>query len=135
MEVRAVRNFRTNSVARVLLGLGAIVASTQGCGDETAERIRAAQLAEGCAIDSDCVDPLVCAFAHCHRECSADKDCKVVGGRCVRTPDGLGVCQLQSERDCTAAQGCVIAGEVCAEDDQCRDLCSVQNPCFPGLVC
>jgi hypothetical protein len=121
-------------VSRAVLGAFSMVAGTQACGDDTAAEIRAARLAEGCSIASDCIDPLTCAFQHCHVECTSDKDCHATGGRCVRSPTGLGVCQLPSERDC-AIDGDCVGDEVCAVDQQCRDLCSDRHPCIEGLVC
>src|SRR3954469_5368550 len=69
---------------RVLLGCGAFTLAAWGCsGDSKEEKILAAQLAEGCTLNSDCATPYVCVFARCHEACAKDVDCDDPL-RCVR---------------------------------------------------
>src|SRR6185369_15835404 len=87
----------------------------------------------GCSINSDCNNPLVCAFKRCHTQCSSTRDCPA-GLRCVHARDVdtgaiLGdVCQLADERVCTRNSQC-SATQVCAVDGQCRDLCDTDRDC------
>jgi hypothetical protein len=85
-----------SSAAFVLAGVGAIAACSN---NDDSEKIRAARLAEGCSLNSNCEDPLVCTFARCHKQCDEDRDCPGEQ-RCVKTATGH-VCQLDVETDCT----------------------------------
>ncbi len=90
-------------------------------------------LGGGCLINSDCNDPLVCAFRLCHTQCQTDRDC-TMGERCVIAERPNRVCQLTTERSCQYNSECPGA-EVCGIDDQCRDQCSADRDCVPGQLC
>ncbi|HEX4336774.1 MAG TPA: SUMF1/EgtB/PvdO family nonheme iron enzyme [Polyangiaceae bacterium] len=92
-----------------------------------------ARLSDGCAINSDCNSPLVCAFKACHNACTSTRDCPD-SERCVASDRPFSVCQLPSERDCTYNSQCG-AGEVCGIDGQCRDQCSTDRDCVEGQLC
>jgi hypothetical protein len=93
----------------------------------------------GCSINSDCDEPLVCAFHRCHSQCQTTRDC-AAGVRCVHARDAdtgalLGnVCQLADERACVQNAECPPA-QVCAVDGQCRDLCDADRDCVTAQVC
>ncbi|MGC4089496.1 MAG: hypothetical protein QM756_16720 [Polyangiaceae bacterium] len=111
-----------------------VAGALDACGDSSEEKLRAAQIAEGCSIDSDCDKDLVCAFEHCHAECATNKDCARFNARCVRAESGTGVCQLPDEEHCIRDKDCV-GDEVCASDGRCRDLCSASLVCIDELLC
>src|SRR5262244_487056 len=69
------------------------------------------ELAAGCLVNSDCHDPLVCAFRTCHNACVATRDCPK-GLRCVASDRPYHVCQLLSERNCTYNTDC-FEGQAC----------------------
>jgi hypothetical protein len=88
------------------------------------------ELGATCALNSDCVDPLVCKFQACHRMCVRTKDCPS-GESCVQVA-GIGVCQLPAEAKCT---GSCPAPLTCASDDHCRNSCGDQDGCLGGQAC
>jgi hypothetical protein len=105
-----------------------------GCSDSTDEKIRAAELAQGCSINSDCRDPLVCAFERCHVACNEDRDCPD-DLRCVLgSGDGVNVCQLPDEVDCDGDKDCP-GDQVCGVDEECRDQCDRDGDCVDGQIC
>jgi hypothetical protein len=92
-------------------------------------------LAEGCSINSDCNDPLVCAFSLCHQQCAASRDCSQ-SERCIET-NGVGVCELPAESSCAMGKTCT-GGLVCGPDQQCRAPCTtstVSTACAQEQVC
>ena len=92
-------------------------------------------LAEGCSINSDCNDPLVCAFSLCHQQCAASRDC-AQGERCIET-NGVGICELPAESSCAMGKTCT-GGLVCGPDQQCRAACTtstVSTACAQDQVC
>ncbi|HMR08915.1 MAG TPA: hypothetical protein PKA88_24210, partial [Polyangiaceae bacterium] len=92
------------------------------CGSDSAdERAKLAALGQGCSINSDCADPLVCAFGRCHEECADNRDC-TPPAQCVKWQDEKGVCQLDDEIDCGATQSCV-GKQVCSAQGKCHDFC------------
>src|SRR5690242_10156180 len=99
---------------------GACVVAFASCGGS--EGTTRARLAEGCAINSDCNAPLVCAFQRCHTECASSRDCPE-GQRCVASDRPFKVCQLAQEQRCTTNAECP-AGMICGVDGQCRDQCT-----------
>ena len=104
------------------------------CSGSDAERSRFQQLTARCSINSDCDDPLVCAFGRCHEECSSSRDCP---GRanCVRSDDGdLRVCQLEVEISCNRDGDC-SGDQTCAADGECRDGCKKVSECAEEQVC
>jgi hypothetical protein len=90
-------------------------------------------LSQGCSINSDCNDPLVCAFKRCHNACTTTRDC-MVPLRCVASDRPFHVCQLDSERKCTYNSDCPVR-QVCAADAQCRDQCQGDADCLAGQTC
>src|SRR5688500_1459738 len=108
------------------VGLGA-------CGsDSDKEKLKAAKLAEGCTLNSNCENPLVCTFERCHRECEEDRDC-AGEERCVQGATGR-VCQLSIETGCTSNAQCK-GTQTCGVDKECRDKCDDASDCGPGQVC
>jgi hypothetical protein len=90
-------------------------------------------LSQGCLVNSDCNDPLVCAFRRCHNACTTTRDCPV-GLRCVASDRPFHVCQLDSEKKCTYNSDCPM-GQVCATDAQCRDQCQGDADCLAEQTC
>jgi hypothetical protein len=88
-------------------------------------------VADNCTINSDCNNPLVCAFARCHEECAASRDCPD-GDRCVFSGT-TGVCQLPQESTCTTTA--CAGGQVCGTDKQCRAVCTAAGGCAMGDFC
>ena len=89
-------------------------------------------LAQGCSINTDCNDPLICAFSLCHEQCAASRDCS--GGEACVKINGNGVCQLPSEAPCSATKACET-GLVCGQDSQCRAPCMTVSDCLAGQLC
>lgn len=116
----------------LLLGSSWLLAS--GCGDDsTAEKLRVSSLSEGCLINSDCKDPLVCAFKRCHDACTTSRDCPT-GQRCLASDRPFHVCQLPDETDCTYHSDCPPT-LVCGADKECRDQCSTHRDCLDEQSC
>jgi hypothetical protein len=125
---------RGQQLHRAFSAGGAILLLVWGCESSNEEKLRAAQLAEGCALNSDCENPLVCAFERCHKACEEDRDC--VGTlRCVKgeNPDET-VCQLPDESACTLDDDCP-GKQACGVDDECRDRCKADDDCVEAQVC
>jgi hypothetical protein len=117
--------------AALLLLLTAPAALFPACGGSDEEEIRAARLLEGCLINSDCSDPLVCVFRKCHKQCATSRDCDE-GERCVAGEDGTNVCQ--PDILCTYNSQCPGI-QVCATDGECRDQCAADRDCVEEQVC
>jgi hypothetical protein len=123
----------------ILIGMvagGVIVPGGVGCGDEDegATAAARARLAEGCAINSDCTAPLVCAFERCHTQCKSTRDCPS-GQRCVVSQAPLAVCLLPEEDlKCNYNSDC-ISPKICAQDGLCRDRCKTSRDCLLGQYC
>jgi len=101
-----------------------------GCADENPAR----EASASCTLDSECVDPLICAFEKCHQACRASRDCPD-GRRCVRgTEQPYSVCQLEEEVRCSRNSDCV-GEQVCAADLQCRDACITDRDCPSEQTC
>lgn len=109
------------------------LASWLGGGACSKDLPQSAGLAHGCALNSECDSPLVCAFQRCHIECAEDRDCKVGEERCVRGEDG-NVCQLDQEIQCTSDRNCP-GKQTCAADGECRDSCRSADDCTPTQIC
>ena len=93
--------------SRVLLGLGAALAvGGAACGSDAELLAEVKALGEGCFIDSDCEEDLVCVFQRCHVECETTKDCEAQGAesRCVLGDKPKNVCQLEDEIDCAGTE-------------------------------
>ena len=87
--------------------------------------------------NTECNNPLVCAFKRCHAECTTSRDCKIPGQLCVQeriaeTGQLLGtVCQLPDETKCTMNSQCkepLISGI----DGHCREQCALDRDCIIG---
>jgi alpha-tubulin suppressor-like RCC1 family protein len=100
-----------------------------GCGeDSTAEELRTAIISETCSLNSDCEDPLVCAFERCHTECNETRDCPR-DSLCVASGKGaVFICQLPDEAECDEDDDCP-GKQRCAEDGFCRGGCSDDDEC------
>jgi hypothetical protein len=114
----------------LLVGSGLLVGS---CGGSEEEKIQAAKLAEKCALNSQCENPLVCTFERCHKECDEDRDCPGEQ-RCVGSPTG-NICQLDVETNCASNSSACQGDQVCGVDKECRDPCQKDGDCTTGQVC
>jgi hypothetical protein len=123
---------RLGPVTRAVFWSCVAVALGFGCGSSKEQRI-ANDKGGSCAINSDCIDPFVCAFARCHVECTKDRDCDD-DRRCVKsdTDPGAFVCQLEDELACESDRDCPGTQQVCGIDDECRDPCSKDSDCLDG---
>ncbi len=120
----------------ILAALAIVVAS---CGGDSTPPTPEAK---GCSINSECDNPLVCAFKRCHDQCTSSRDC-AIGLRCVQAKDvdtgaslGGTVCQLPDE----ATNKCSINSEcpgtqICGIDAKCRDQCALDKDCLKDQVC
>ncbi len=137
-------NKRHGGRRALLAYVAVIVAALSSCGeDSTAEEVAAAMIAQTCSLNSDCADPLVCAFERCHTECQETRDCPR-DSRCVASgKDGVFICQLEDEATCSDDDDCP-GKQRCAEDLICRGGCSMDDDCPEkqrcidsevGLVC
>ncbi|MFO0566913.1 MAG: hypothetical protein U0263_14690 [Polyangiaceae bacterium] len=114
--------------------LGAwVLCSVPACSSDEADAIRRAKLAEGCALNSDCTKPLVCAFRSCHIECQDQRDCPA-GQLCVPSDQPFKVCLLPEERDCETDNDCPPK-LVCWNDGTCRLECIGDSDCIPDQKC
>jgi hypothetical protein len=110
----------------------ALVSILAGCSSDSIDRPKAG-LSEGCLANTDCNNPLVCAFRRCHNACATSRDCPA-GERCVASDHPYSVCQLADERDCSYNSQCPN-GQLCGVDGQCRDQCATDRDCIQGQVC
>ena len=114
----------------------AFVLPTACGGDDAADALRRAKLAEGCVINSDCgqkPDPLICAFRLCHVQCNTSADCDK-DLRCVLGTKPEHVCLLPDEQTCKSSASCPEE-LACGPDGECRDKCSSDNDCVLGQIC
>jgi hypothetical protein len=86
-----------------------------------------------CKVNSDCNDPLSCAFGSCHQQCKDIRDCPH-GDRCV-TVNGVGVCQLPAEASCSGTGGKCDPSLLCAGDNICRTPCTPTSGCIASQTC
>ena len=119
---------------RLRIGHAIILGSCAGlsvwsCGGSEDEKLELAELSEGCSLNSECNDPLVCTFERCHQACEADRDCPLPQ-RCVLGTDGR-ICQLPDETECSRDSDCG-GDQVCGIDGECRDECSGDDDCGEG---
>ncbi|MFZ5891036.1 MAG: hypothetical protein ACOY0T_08295 [Myxococcota bacterium] len=119
--------------ARVLVITALSGLTAWACGDSDKEKIQAVGLSQGCNLNSECINPLVCTFARCHAECAKDRDCPGEQ-RCVKGTDGS-VCQLPVETDCTKSTTVCKGTQTCGIDGECRDTCTKDTDCTTGQVC
>src|SRR5258705_11673579 len=115
-------------VVRWALAVGCLTIFGIACSSD-----KGAELAQGCLINSDCNDPLVCAFRKCHNACTDTRDCSIPL-RCVASDRPFHVCQLVEERLCRYNSDCPEK-QVCASDAQCRDECQGDADCLFGQLC
>lgn len=106
------------------------------CDEDPSSAELRAQLAEGCAINSDCNSPLVCAFRSCHVECQTTRDCASRGpsSRCVQGEKPYRVCQNEAEQECVRHSECP-GQQVCGVDGRCRDACVDDRDCGTSQQC
>ncbi len=119
--------------------IGALLLSlTAGAGCETETEALLRALGEGCLINSECEDGLVCVFRRCHTECEASIDCPLSPTgerlRCVVGQQPDHVCQLDDERECDYTSQCP-GEQVCGRDGQCRDACGGDRDCLNDQIC
>jgi hypothetical protein len=120
----------SRSIALVPI-VAALVAAACSGSDEEAPR--KANLAEVCTLNTDCQEPLVCAFRRCHVQCAENRDCPP-GTSCIECDRPFHVCQLADERQCTHNSQC--SGKlVCAVDGICRTQCLADRDCLPSERC
>lgn len=100
--------------------------------DTTADQ-PGAPVPAACALNSECPNPLVCAFGRCHEQCRESRDCSTPGQRCVKTGAGS-VCVLPQESACAVSSDCATP-LVCAPDLRCRNQCQQPADCAPGQRC
>ena len=140
MSVPMSRTRRIKRVVPIAIGvwaalLAGLVASA-GCESETEALLRA--LGEGCLINSDCDDSLVCVFRRCHSACESSVDCPLSPDgerlRCVVGEDASHVCQLDDERECEYSSQCP-GTQLCGPDGACRDACNGDRDCLDDQVC
>jgi hypothetical protein len=125
---------RTRWIQTAFVASGIAALGVGGCDSSVDEKKRAAELAGGCAIASDCADPLICAFQRCHLPCKEDRDCEAAL-RCVKSETkGVYVCQLDEETTCKVDKDCP-GEQTCAVDEECRDSCSAKDECTATQVC
>jgi hypothetical protein len=122
---------RARFVVAWLVGGTALAAAFAACGKSSATT--RALLAEGCALDSDCDEPLVCVFGSCHVACAKSLDCPD-GSRCVSGPRPSNVCESIAQSTCVRNSDCPGV-EVCAVDGHCRDACVTERDCLPNQTC
>lgn len=126
---------RLRGALRLVFVSVAALSLAGACGDSTKEKAKAAQLAQGCVLNSDCASPLVCAFERCHEECQDSRDCKLEPGqRCVLNEDDVHVCQLEDNTECEEDADC-LGDQSCGVDAECRDECEDSDECVEGQAC
>jgi hypothetical protein len=117
--------------AAAALLLGAAVPACRA--DDDASEHESSVLSEGCAVNSDCASPLVCAFQRCHAQCITTRDCDGTL-RCVGAKRAARTCQLEDEVACQTSADCA-PGLWCAADASCRDACQNDAECIGEQVC
>ncbi len=101
-----------------------------GCASRDTTKL--STLSEGCLLNSDCAEPLVCVFRRCHQPCANERDCPDKQ-ECQLTGDPPQlVCNLAS---CEGGQRCPVAQVCGGADTQCRARCDVSSDCADGQVC
>lgn len=86
-------------------------------------------LAEGCLLNSDCVEPLVCVYRRCHQPCTSRRDCPP-GSDCQLAEAPWAVC---TQSDC-AGKACPT-GQQCGTDNQCHAECVADGQCLAEQQC
>jgi Bacterial Ig-like domain len=88
-------------------------------------------LGEGCLLDSDCDDALICVFRRCHVQCETSADCPPES-RCIVGEPPRNVCAIEVQ--CTLNSDCA-EGQVCGPDRVCRDECLANKDCPAAQSC
>lgn len=114
-------------IAGIVVALGLFACRCDG------ETPRSANLAVPCATNSDCADPLICAFGRCHAQCTTSRDCPI-GQRCVLSAPKVGVCELPAETSCSSPKDC-LPPLTCGPDSQCRNACAGDADCLGEQRC
>lgn len=136
------------NVQRLSFGLtlvGWTVLAAVACSSSASEEKAAAGVSQSCTLNSDCSNPLVCAFQRCHQQCTESRDCGT-NQRCVKESSKgggeggagsglIGVCQLTVEKTCATGAVKCATGQQCAEDKQCHDVCTSNDECFDRQTC
>jgi hypothetical protein len=104
-----------------------------GCDPDDDSALPPGDESAACVVNSDCAQPLICAFQRCHVECVKTRDCTGTL-RCVGAQAAARVCQLADEAACQSSDDCEL-GFACAQDEQCRETCRHDDDCTPGQRC
>jgi len=129
-EIPCVRVWVRRSGSLLGAGVAAVLALASACSSDTpSAAARLAKKSEGCLLNSDCNDPLVCAYRRCHDACTTSRDCPE-GQRCLASDRPFHVCQLDDETECTYHSDCPPS-LVCGSDGECRDQCTTSRDCLP----
>jgi hypothetical protein len=107
------------------LFVGSALLTAFGTGSCSSSKSNPVGLAQGCTLNSDCNDPLVCIFSLCHQACTTTRDCPAPE-ICVAAGSDK-VCTLPSE-SCTDGGSCPV-GLLCGSDGQCHDPCTTSADC------
>lgn len=89
---------------------------------------------DGCTLNTDCAEPLVCGFNYCRKQCLDSRDCGA-GLVCFPLGDGsgYGVCQLPDETDCALSSDCP-SGLICSFGT-CTTECMTDRDCVDTATC
>jgi cysteine-rich repeat protein len=117
---------------KLMLAASVALAIGAGCSGSSRKRVFA-DVSEKCTLNSNCQDPLVCAFERCHEQCEISRDCPA-DQRCVLTEDDFHVCQLPDENECEDDRDC-RGSQLCGVDAECRDECDAASDCVEGQAC
>ena len=129
VHVNILRSLRTSVLGLVF----AVVAGAACSGSSDVPPLNA-----DCSINTDCNNPLVCAFKRCHNKCTSSRDCPE-GQRCVKPTDvdtgsvNANVCQLPEETHCHLNSECAD-GLICGVDGLCRNQCDKDRDCLGGQI-
>jgi hypothetical protein len=110
----------------------AVVAALSGGSCSSSKAQAVVGLAQGCSLNSDCDDPLICVFGYCHQACTQTRDCPP-GEQCVASGN-FEVCTLPTET-CVDGGACPT-GLTCGADKACHDACTTSQDCLvAGQYC
>jgi hypothetical protein len=106
------------------------------CEDDDASAL--SLLGDGCLLNSECNEGLVCVFRRCHIQCVTSGDCPIGADgnrlRCVVGEKPASICQLEDERACQYHSECP-GEQICGPDGECRDQCKDDRDCVSGQTC
>lgn len=112
-----------------VLALGFALSGPLACGEEDSALLL---LGDGCSLNSDCEEGLICAFGVCHSACATSEDCS--GARCIADERRGRVCQFDEAATCSFNSECPPP-LICGRDGACRNQCANDRDCVPGQVC